>query len=107
MQEPCRPLVVDGYQRAQPGPIPEKSTVGVREPKAAVRGGVAPIAAPVVVVKACPVAGEVLREQHVLQVVAAGPEPRDADGVAVHGFIRHTPADGVHAEGRWPWARAV
>src|SRR5260370_42204893 len=93
-------LVMDGHRGAKPGQVPEEGAVGVGKSKAAGRGRIAQVAAPVVVVQTGSVAGEVLGEQNVLQVVAAWPETRNADGVAVHRFIRHAPADGEHAEGR-------
>ena len=62
--------------------------------------GVTPGAAPVVVVETGAIAREVLREQHVGQVIAAGPKPRDADRVAIHRFVRHAAEDGEHANRR-------
>src|SRR5712691_2441647 len=100
-------LVMDRHRGAKPGPAPQERAVGVRQPQAAVRGGIAPVAAPVVVVQAGPVAGEVLGEQDVLQVVAAWPKTGNADGVAVHRLIGDAPADGEHANGRRTRAGAV
>src|ERR1700730_4664437 len=54
-------LVMDGHRDANPGPAPQERAIGVCEPKAAVRGRISPLAAPVVVVQAGSVAGEVLR----------------------------------------------
>src|SRR5713226_4952516 len=100
-------LVMDGHRGAEPSPGPEERAVGVGEPEATVRGRVAPVAAPVVVVQAGPVAGEVLREQDVLQVVAAWPKTGNADGVAIHRFVGDATTDGEHADGRRPGTRAV
>src|SRR4051812_35742520 len=91
---PTRALVVDGQRRADMGPFPQQCAVAVGQPEAAVRPGVAPVAAPVVVVEAGTIAGEVLGEQDVGQVVAAGPEARDADGVAVHRLVGDAPKNG-------------
>src|SRR5713226_6834366 len=91
---------MDGHQGAKPGPAPEERAVGVREPKAAVRGRIAPVAAPVVVVQAGPVTREVLGEQDVLKVVAAWPKTGNADCVAIHRLIRDATTDGEHPDGR-------
>src|SRR6266536_4556268 len=101
------PLVVDVHRSAEGGPAPEKGAVGVREAQTAVRGGVAPVAAPVVVVQAGAIAGEVLREQHVGQEVPAWPKPRDANRVTVHRLVRYPADDPEHAERRRPRARAM
>src|SRR5215207_3410636 len=63
---------------AERRPTPEERAIGVRQAEAAVRGAVAPVAAPVVVVNAGAVAGEVLRKQDVGEVVAARREARRA-----------------------------
>src|SRR6185436_12259185 len=71
--------------------------------EAAVGAGVAPAAAPVVVVQAGAVAGEVLGEEYVGQVVATGAEAGDADGVAVHRLVGDAPQNGEYAG----WGGAV
>ena len=63
---------------------------------------VAPVAAPVVVVNAGAVGGEVLGEQHVLEVVAARRVARNrgVDPLAGHRFVRYPPQDVVDARRR-------
>src|SRR5437016_884803 len=100
-------LVMDGHRRAKPGPGPQERTVGVGQPQATMRGRIAPVAAPVVVVQAGPVAGEVLGKQDVLQVVAARPKTGNTDGVAVHRLVGDAPADGEHADRRRTRTRTV
>src|SRR5437879_11401792 len=55
--------VMYGDGGAEAGPGPQNGAVGVGQAQAAVRGGVAPVATPVVVVKAGAVACEVLGDR--------------------------------------------
>src|ERR1700687_485760 len=91
------------------GPVPGELGFVVGDPQAAVRTGVAPVAAPVVVVNAGSVGREVLREQDVLQVVPARRVARDRRiyALAGHGLVRDSPQDAVEARRGRPTDRAL
>src|SRR3982074_2024333 len=98
--------VVDYHRRSQMGPLPEPGAVGVVQAKAAVAASIAPHAAPVVVVQAGAVAGEVLGEQDVGQVVPAWTKGGNANRVAVHRFVGHAAQDRKDASRGRPRSRA-
>src|SRR5260370_898142 len=79
-------LAANADGRLPRGRSPRPGAAAAGRAEAAGAAGVAPRAAPVVVVKAGTVAGEVLSERHFGQVVPAWPEPRDANRVAIHCF---------------------
>src|SRR5947209_14245727 len=99
--------VMYGDGGAEAGPGPQNGAVGVGQAQAAVRGGVAPVATPVVVVKAGAVACEVLGEEYVGQVVAAWAEAWDADRVAVHRLVGDPTDNGEDAQWRGARSSAV
>src|SRR5262249_3424794 len=89
----------DVHGGADVGPIPGEFRLVVANPQTAVRAGVAPVAAPVVVVNAGAFGGEVLRPQYVLEEIAAGLIAGNwrVHALAGHRLVWYAPQDVMSA----------
>src|SRR5205085_62809 len=93
-------LLEDVDRGSDAGPLPRELGLVQTDAKTSVRATIAPIRAPVVVVNAGAVSGEVLRVQHVVEVVPARRSARNRrnHALAGHRFVCQTRLDEVRPE---------